>query len=75
MELPKSPERITKAKKIASPINRRYNLRSMVKPRSPGFMVKQENLLKANGVKLNRRFELMMENLVNKGVKNTRRTL
>lgn len=72
-EAPKSPEKITKAKKIASPINRRYNLRSMT--RSPGFKPKQENLLKANGVKLNRRFELMMDSLVNNGEKNTRRTL
>lgn len=47
------------------PIMKKVPVRSPAK-KSPKKVAKQENLLKSKGVKLNRRFELMMANLVKK---------
>lgn len=60
----KSPARVTKYRKFASP---RKAINITKSPRTQRtVLANQENLLKAKGVKLNRRFELMMQNLVKK---------
>lgn len=60
----KLPARVTKFRKFSSPKATDKSPRTQ-----RTVLINQENLLKAKGVKLNRRFELMMENLVKKSEK------